>query len=72
MCLLLQEPGSLRASAHSLAAIHNLAVPLRGADDDFGWLTALADHYPRLSTLGVALEVRTVSRTEILSIAWNL
>ena len=56
VCGFPQEPGSLRASAHSLTAIHNLAVPLTGADDNFDWLTALADHYPRLSTLGLALE----------------
>ena len=56
MCCFLQEPGSLRASAHSLTAIHNLAVPLLGEDDDFDWLTALEDHYPQLTTLGLALE----------------
>ena len=65
-----QEPGSLRASAHRLRAIHNLAVPLRGgADDDFGWLAALADHYPQLSTLGVTLEVYAQSAEQQLSLA---
>jgi hypothetical protein len=52
-----QEPDSLLASADTLTAVRNLAVPLRGdTPDHLGWLSGLADRFPRLRTLGVALQ----------------
>ena len=45
------------ASVDTLTAVHNLAVWLQGdPPEHLGWLSGLGDRFPRLRTLGVALQ----------------